>query len=60
MMDSWQAIIILKVPLLLSWNKRLELDYGKKRLKAQRKFVLLTGRRNQHDKAWKMHAWLDY
>ena len=24
----------------------------------QQKFVLLTDRRNQHDKAWKMHAWV--
>ena len=30
----------------------------KKCLRAQQKFVLLTGRRNQHDKAWKMHAWV--
>ena len=26
-------------------------------MRAQRKFVLLTDRRNQHDKACKMHAW---
>ena len=27
-------------------------------MRAQQKFVLLTGRPNQHDKAWKMHAWV--
>ena len=52
------AFLLLKVPPLVSWNKRLfGTGLRQKCLKAQRKFVLSTGRRNQHDKAWKMHAW---
>ena len=27
-------------------------------LESTTKFVLLTDRRNQHDKAWKVHAWV--
>ena len=27
-------------------------------LESTTKVVLLTGRRNQDDKAWKMHAWV--
>ena len=29
-----------------------------KMLESTTQFVLLTGRRNQHDKAWKFHAWV--
>ena len=35
MMDSWKAIMILKIPPLLSWNKSLKLNWGDNCTKAQ-------------------------